>query len=50
MKLLKYKCDRCGKIYNELMELQGVSVRCVERVWDICPECLEKFREFMGAK
>ena len=47
MKLAEYQCDRCGKKYNELMELQGVSARCVERVWDICPECLKKFHKFM---
>ena len=50
MKLHKYKCDRCGKVFDELMELQGVSARCIERVWDICPSCLEEFHKWMDNK
>ena len=49
MKLRKYQCDRCGLVFDNLSELQGVSPRCVERVWDLCPKCLKEFIEdFMG--
>ena len=48
MKLPRYKCDRCGKKFNEKIELiQGVSDRCVEMTWDICSECLEQFHTWM---
>ena len=50
MKLNKYKCDRCGKVFNEKTELIGNSERCVERVWDICGNCFTEFHIWMENK
>lgn len=47
MKVNHYLCDRCGEKFEEKHELQGVSPRCVERTWDICPACLRIFIDWM---
>lgn len=46
------KCDRCGrkiriKTWEDDMQIHGVSKRCSERVWQVCPECLKEIIEFM---
>lgn len=47
MKLDSFKCDRCGKTFDNVQKLQGVSGRCMEREWDICDVCLDAFHKFM---
>jgi len=55
------KCDRCGKRYNTYCRtkhhtnithpaIMGVSCRCVERVWEVCNDCLSEFIKFMERK
>lgn len=46
------RCDRCGKyfelkVWQDDIEIHGVSPRCSERVWRLCPDCLYKLIEFI---
>lgn len=57
------RCDKCGKIYNEddrfsvrysakrLHSIKIEEINCLgditERDIDLCPQCVEKFNEFM---
>lgn len=50
------KCDRCGIRYARFYEehafrgvprIEGISERCVERGWEVCPNCLAAFINFM---
>lgn len=63
--MLAKKCDRCGKLYEHYRELDeygkynavkliylqanGIERTCASSM-DICPECMEKFKNFMKIK
>lgn len=58
-KLRIVTCDRCGIKYTRFYEehkyygfprIHGISERCVERGWEVCPNCLRKFIAFMEMK
>ena len=50
------KCDCCGIKYTRwhvdhkdygYPRILGVSYRCIERAWEVCPKCLDRIVEFM---
>lgn len=46
------RCDKCGKyfelkVWQDDIEIHGVSPRCSERVWRLCPDCLSELIEFI---
>jgi len=60
IKTVRKKCDRCGEYYKPVAywdesyrireyahHIDGISSRCVERSWEICPDCLSKLVAFM---
>jgi len=58
-KTRKVKCDRCGVKYKRYYEehrnlgvprIEGISERCVERGWEVCPVCLAAFIKFMDIR
>lgn len=63
--MLAKKCDRCGKLYEyyrnidgygkcngvKLVYLQANGIeRCCANAMDLCPECMEEFKNFMTPK
>lgn len=53
---MKRKCDRCNRNYKvegmghkgyTFPMIQGVSARCVERAWQVCPRCRDEVIAFM---
>lgn len=61
MEITSYKCDRCGKVYNENRrwsgprlsdrEVTGVMTKTAdglnERKYDLCDNCIGEFFEFI---
>lgn len=46
------KCDRCGSLYNLLTDIRKYRIRESElykdeKYVDLCPECYEKFCDFL---
>lgn len=63
--MLAKKCDRCGKLYEHYDDIDGYGkCNAVKLVYlrangmvhsgtdamDLCPECMEDFKNFMKAK
>lgn len=63
--MLAKKCDRCGKLYEHYSDIDGYSKRnavklvylqangierCCANTMDLCPECMEEFKNFMKIK
>ena len=49
---VRYYCDRCGSVADDRGELVGVLLCNVdgdfEKVGDLCLDCVEDLKEFMG--